>query len=266
MKTWMFALAAALAVVPLAGCLGGQGRLQGGESGAENDPPHAELTANKDKAWNGERVRFDGSGSTDPDGDVRVWRFDFGDETPPMEVRNEEDAEDVSHSYARGGEYQATLTVFDDGGEQGGALSDSDSVVVRVNDRRPVATQVIYAALADNESPTATFRQAFEVNGGADEIDINLTVRSSVPVAASEITARILDPDGEEMAESTVTVDAQDEESLDLRASPAETGTYILEIEAESGGATISGEVRVMYDEVGGAEDGGEGENVTAQR
>lgn len=70
------------------------------------DPPVAALTARAD----GRRgLRLDGTGSTDPDGMVARWRWDFGDGTAS-------NAPQVAHTYARPGRYTVTLTVTDDSG------------------------------------------------------------------------------------------------------------------------------------------------------
>jgi hypothetical protein len=51
-------------------------------------------------------VRFDASGSTDPDGTPSAYEWDFGDGTHGTGLT-------ATHTYARGGDYTATLTVRD---------------------------------------------------------------------------------------------------------------------------------------------------------
>lgn len=55
-------------------------------------------------------VSFDGSGSSDPDGTVASYQWDFGD----GEVAS---GAQVSHDFANVGDYTVTLTVTDDGGK-----------------------------------------------------------------------------------------------------------------------------------------------------
>ncbi|MEW6366355.1 MAG: PKD domain-containing protein [Acidobacteriota bacterium] len=61
----------------------------------------------------GRRIKFDGYCSTDTDGVIRVWRWQFGDGTAKR-------ARGITtHAYARPGRYTAFLTVIDDDGLRG---------------------------------------------------------------------------------------------------------------------------------------------------
>ncbi len=64
----------------------------------------------------GEAVSFDGSGSTDPDGSIVRYDWDFGDGTLA-----EDAGPNPSHTYSTAGTYNVSLTVIDDDG-----LTDSD--------------------------------------------------------------------------------------------------------------------------------------------
>jgi PKD repeat protein len=67
-------------------------------------------------------IQFDGSGSTDPDGAIAGYDWDFGD-------GNGTSGATPLHTYAAAGSYTATLTVTDDTGR-----SDSASTSVQVSD------------------------------------------------------------------------------------------------------------------------------------
>jgi chitodextrinase len=62
----------------------------------------------------GVRFRFDGSGSTDPDGSIVSYHWDFGDGTTSEEPI-------IIHTYAEYGRHVITLTVTDDEGATGQA-------------------------------------------------------------------------------------------------------------------------------------------------
>ncbi|GHG84394.1 PKD domain-containing protein [Pseudodonghicola xiamenensis] len=88
-------------------------------------------------------VHFDGSGSSDPDGEVAAWAWDFGDGTTG-------EGERVDHVYARPGVYHVALSVTDD---SGAPLNRSrDSMVVTVN-----ASPIADAGPARTVAPGAEF-------------------------------------------------------------------------------------------------------------
>ena len=71
-----------------------------------------------------EKAEFDGSSSFDKDGDSLVYTWDFGDGRTAK-------GKNVSHRYAKGGTYKATLNIDD--GRAMGCSSSSSTVVVDVN-------------------------------------------------------------------------------------------------------------------------------------
>jgi PKD repeat protein len=77
-------------------------------SGTGNAPPVASLTF----AALGLTCSFDGSGSSDPDGTITSYAWNFGDGTTGS-------GPTVSHTYATAGTYPITLTVTDNGGATG---------------------------------------------------------------------------------------------------------------------------------------------------
>ena len=83
--------------------------LFGGGSPPDNSPPNAAFTP----TCTGATCRFS-DGSSDSDGTVVGWRWNFGDGSSSTD-RN------PSHAYGAGGEYTVTLTVTDNVGSQGSA-------------------------------------------------------------------------------------------------------------------------------------------------
>jgi len=73
--------------------------------------------------YTGEAVFFDGSGSSDPDGSITLFDWDFGDGSSAS-------GETPSHIYAAPGTYTATLTVTDNDG-----ASDTDTAQITISDR-----------------------------------------------------------------------------------------------------------------------------------
>ncbi|WP_162830276.1 S8 family serine peptidase [Amycolatopsis palatopharyngis] len=81
----------------------------GDEDAAENNPPIATADISPDEPRAKQPVMFDGSDSTDPDGDALTYRWDFGD-------GNQANGVTVQHVYAKPGRYVVTLTVRDGNG------------------------------------------------------------------------------------------------------------------------------------------------------
>jgi PKD repeat protein len=65
----------------------------------------------------GQIVQFDGSGSSDSDGSILSYGWDFGDGDTGSGIS-------VTHVYTEVGIYQAVLTVADDGGLTASAAFD----------------------------------------------------------------------------------------------------------------------------------------------
>ena len=84
----------------------------GPESG--NQSPRAAFTFRPERPQPGEAVQFDASGSTDPDGRIVQYSWDFGDGTATQISEPT-----VTHAYTQEGVYTVTLTISDDQGAVG---------------------------------------------------------------------------------------------------------------------------------------------------
>ena len=88
--------------------------------------------ADANNPYNGtanEPVAFDGSGSTDPDGSIVAYDWDFGD-------GNTGTGEMTTHTYARDGSFTVTLTVTDDAGDTG---TDTTTATIGPGNQPPIA-------------------------------------------------------------------------------------------------------------------------------
>jgi outer membrane protein assembly factor BamB len=94
-----------------------------------NQPPVAD--AGSDQTVNlGDLVQFDGSGSYDPDGNITIYEWDFGDGSPHGSGVN------PTHTYNTTGNYTVTLTVWDNDN-----ASDDDTCIISVQSiaQQPIA-------------------------------------------------------------------------------------------------------------------------------
>ena len=83
--------------------------------GSNNVPPSASFTSSVNEL----AVSVDASASTDPDGTITGYAWDFGDGGSGTGVT-------ASHSYAAAGSYTITLTVTDDAGATASSSGERD--------------------------------------------------------------------------------------------------------------------------------------------
>ena len=114
MRQGLAVLAAALSLagILLAGCV----------TSSENRPPTAVFGASANAVNVGQQVILDAQNSTDRDGKIIRYNWDFGDSGQDMGVS-------VVHSFAAGGNYTVTLTVTDNEGKK-----DRANMTVHVNE------------------------------------------------------------------------------------------------------------------------------------
>lgn len=95
--------------------------------GAANQPPIPSFTYSPLSPEPGEEVFFNGSESTDTDGEIVSYQWDFGD-------GGNASGREVSHKYSEPNNYIATLTVTDD---KGAYSATSREIVVGVEENKP---------------------------------------------------------------------------------------------------------------------------------
>jgi PKD repeat protein len=98
----------------------------------ENAPPAADFVFSPTNPQEGETVYFNAEASTDPDGKIKLYYWDFGDNTPITT----KDTPSVSHLYnpLATTTYTVTLRVVDNKGAEGVA---SKEVTVQVDENQP---------------------------------------------------------------------------------------------------------------------------------
>ena len=114
-------------------------------------PPKAAFTFSPAKPKPGESVKFTDK-STDPDGRIASWSWDFGDGSTSTE-------QNPTHAYANAGSFTVKLTVTDDSG-----ATDTTAQTITVSEG-PVAPEVSVHNFPNPPSTSTTFR--YRLPGGA---------------------------------------------------------------------------------------------------
>jgi len=162
----------------------------------ENSPPVAEFNFQPETPLVGEETRFS-SGSTDRDGEIVSYAWDFGDGTTDTTNRIF-----VTHSYAQAGNYIARLTVRD----------SSDAV-------RSIERVVVVRG--PNQKPVAVFSYSPAVSGGTVMVATAITFTSTSTDSDGTISKYAWD-----FGDNTVV----DESTNQVSHTFATTGDYIVSL------------------------------------
>lgn len=169
-----------------------------------SQPPVANIAAPLVAAV-GEMVSFDASGSSDPDGTIVSYDWDFGDGSTGSGVS-------AQHSFVAGS-YNVTLTVTDDQGD-----TDSASVMIKIN-QAPVAaitgpstgtqgTQLSFDASASSDSDGSIVSYAWDFGDGGTGSGV--TVNHAFVIGDYSVVLTVTDDNG-----------ASDTDSLDVSIAAA---------------------------------------------
>lgn len=129
-----------------------------------SSPPLASFTASPVSGGDPYSMRFDASGSSDPDGTISSYAWNFGDGS----IGN---GQVVNHTYATAGSFVVTLTVQDNDGNTSRA-----SVTVELTEPDPPA----------NQAPSASFTAA----PGAGDLEIAFDASGSADADGSIVSYR----------------------------------------------------------------------------
>jgi len=160
----------------------------GGGGGDTNNPPTASFTATCSDL----SCSFDGSGSTDSDGTISSYAWDFGDGSTGSGVT-------TSHTYNAGATYAVTLTVTDDDG-----ASDSEAKNVTVSSESTGGETLVgtsqnngstWTAIVTDTSGGAALTGTWNYPGTASCADNTCTL-SGIPKRQGSVTFTSTSGDG----------------------------------------------------------------------
>ncbi len=174
----------------------------------ENSEPVASFTASALEAVTDEDILFDASASTDSDGSISYYAWDFGDGTEGSGVT-------TKHKYAKAGTYTVKLIVTDDGDSSSSAVTETITIASATGDNSDFGFEgKTDGFIAAGEKGTTgelsvTTEKTFKGSGAlkldvssADGgmIDVKIDGPSIVP-AGSKVTYRVWIPSGAPLSE-----------------------------------------------------------------
>ena len=165
-----------------------------------NDPPVASFAY----SCSGLTCDFDGSGSSDPDGTIVSYDWDFGDETTGSGVT-------VSHTYAEEGTYTVVLTVTDDDG-----ANDPDSQDVTVSE----GSDTMHVSAID-------MRYAKRGLNYFVYTSVTIVDESNNPVSEATVYLTTTLPHGSTVSDSGI---AGSDGTMTFSVKSQQTGTYTSEV------------------------------------
>jgi PKD repeat protein len=139
------------------------------QPGDENTAPSAGFTYTPPSPTTSDTVTLDASGSSDSDGLIQSYRWEFGDGTTAT-------GETATHSYGSSGDYTVTLTVTDDDG-----ATDTESKTISVSDlsAAPAAVSSSDVSIGD-VGDTGNSTITVDAENGLSVADVNVSVDTSV--------------------------------------------------------------------------------------
>jgi DNA-binding beta-propeller fold protein YncE len=149
-----------------------------------NQPPHAAFTASPSTAKVGQSFAFDGSGSTDSDGSVARYDWEFGDGSSAANGGAK-----PSHSYAKAGTYTVTLTTTDNEGCSTALVFTGQTAYCNGSSVARTTRQVTVGACATVKGSASSFVPKFRSHHVVPGVRVRLA--TSAP-ARLDVTATLL--------------------------------------------------------------------------
>ncbi|NYJ06259.1 beta strand repeat-containing protein [Petropleomorpha daqingensis] len=170
---------------------------------APNQNPTAAFTATQ----NGLTVGVDGTGSSDPDGQIASYAWNWGDSTAPGSGAT------ASHTYAAAGTYTVTLTVTDN---RGGTATTTHDVTVA--NAPAVIAQDAFGRTVSSGLGTADVGGAWVAAAGSSRMSVNNgTATLGLPTANVNTTGYL----------NVSQTDSELRTTFSLSAAPTGNGTYV---------------------------------------
>jgi hypothetical protein len=204
---------------------------------SSNQPPIADVSAGEPyKGLINTMIFFDGSRSSDPDGNITKWLWVFGDNTNGSGTT-------ALHTYSKTGTYTVALTVIDDEGANN--TDTTICMIIDTNNRPPTkptitgpangTTNISYIYTAVSTDPdNDTIRYSFNWGDQTSNFNTSTFLPSNMSVTCSHrwstpgqynLTVVVTDNQTESSTQYTITIEA---EKKDTQQTPGFEAVFLL--------------------------------------
>jgi PKD repeat protein len=207
---------------------------------ASNEPPNAVANATPTSGPQPLNVGFSSAGSSDPDGTIVTYAWDFDDSGSSGQ-------EDPNHTFASAGVYDVTLTVTDNDGLTGSdvvriTVTDPPTAVISCTPTSGVAPQHVDCDCDSSTDPSGDINHCyFAVDGGSEQDGFGAGVGYDFSTAGTRnIQVRVTDAAGNEDTDSVqIQVNAATNEAPSANAAGTPTsGDWPLNVTFSSAGSS----------------------------
>ncbi|WP_390293617.1 malectin domain-containing carbohydrate-binding protein [Haloarchaeobius litoreus] len=149
----------------------------------ENQPPTAAFTANESTPTVGQPVMFDASGSSDDDGSIASYEWDWNGDGI-----TDATGQQATHTFGSSGDYQVSLTVTDDDG-----ANDTATQTVSVSEAPTVNSSATLTITPDSGIEASTYGSgSYEVTNTGESNITSVTL----DLSTATLPDVVFDPDG----------------------------------------------------------------------
>ena len=203
-------------------------------------PPVAVIDASATRVVVGANITFNSSGSSDPDGEVIGYAWNFGDG-----VRNNTNSTDIEHIYINPGNFTVNLTVMDDDSQ----VSSTTINITVIPEKYMEAQDLILLSrenpLIDANKTILFNKQPFMANFS---FNISLQGASPPPDLSANLTITITDPDSLEIYTNAYELTGGKSDEIILSPEDfSKAGDYKIELVCKKGATRVSYSLVITY-------------------
>jgi len=241
MRFWAIMIVVVCILVPelITGCIGDKKKEDPPEL-PQLFPPKAVIDASATRVVVGVNITFNSSRSSDDDGEIVGYEWDFGDG-----VRNHTNSTDIEHTYINPGNITVKLTVRDDDSQV-----NSTTINITVIPEEYLESKDFILLSRENPLMDANETVFFNKQPFMANFSFNLSLQgaSAPPDLSANLTIVMTDPDSIEVYTNAYELTGGKEDEIILTAEEfSKAGDYKIELECKKGAVRVSYSLVITY-------------------